>query len=78
MTVKDIFGLIIRTVGLALIVFGAFDMVSLLFRLAGLETAHPEMSTVSVAVAAASFSILGVVVIVLANPITRLAYRRDE
>lgn len=77
MTVKDVFGLIVRTIGSLLIAYGLVDTVALVMRLADLSTGHPDVTTVAVAGAVVGYITIGLVIILLAGPITRLAYGRD-
>jgi hypothetical protein len=77
MTVKDIFGLIVRIAGMTFIVFGLFDLVRVVATLVGL----PMQSRYSVqvdATAAVFYFIFGVAFLVSAKLITRLVYGRDE
>jgi len=76
-TVKDVFGLIVRTAGLSPILYGLFYAISAVFSLLGLST-HPEITFLQTAAAAGSYFALGIVIIVLADPITRLIYGRDK
>jgi uncharacterized membrane protein len=76
MTVKDVFGLIIRTVGFVPIVYGLIDAVALVLSLLHLST-RPEIAPASIAIAMVGYILIGSVIIILAKPITRLAYGRD-
>lgn len=75
MTVRDIFGLLVRTMGLVLILYGLFEAVSLVMHVLGIST-RPEIKTISVAAAAGGYIFVGLIVIMFAKPITWLAYGR--
>jgi hypothetical protein len=74
-TVRDIFGLIVRVGGLICIIFGFFDIFHVVATLAGLPL--PQRYTASAdAVGAVFYFITGSVLLFGANLITRLAYWR--
>jgi hypothetical protein len=77
MAVQDIYGLIVRSLGLAPILWGLFYVVTLVLHLAGLS-AHPERALQPIAGAAVCYVLLGFLIIVSAKPITRLVYGRDS
>jgi len=77
MTVKDIFGLIVRTMGLVMILFGLFDLAYVAAKLLGLPL--PSRYPVSVdAISSAFYFIIGIAVILSATLITNLIYGRDN
>ena len=77
MTARDIFGLIVRVIGLGLIVFGVFYLFPVATILLGLP--FPSRFSASAnALAAAFFLILGAIFILGAKPITRVVYGRER
>jgi uncharacterized membrane protein len=76
-TVKDVFGLIVRVAGLALILLALLDGTAAVLHLIGLSS-HPESTATKVAAAGACYLLVGVLVVILADPITRLAYGRTK
>ena len=75
MSVRNVFGLIVRVMGLALVLFGLLDLASLPLHLMGLS-ARPDVKAPQLAAAAVTYLVTGVAVICLANLITRLVYGR--
>jgi hypothetical protein len=76
MPLKDIFGLIVRVGGLTCVVFAFFDLLHVIADITGLPLAHHYPAAADV-VAAAFYLIPGLVLLMAAKPITRLAYWRD-
>ncbi len=75
MTVRDVFGLIVRLVGLAFIVCGLMDLAHVVSVLIGLPTQSNYPQSVTLA-AAGFFFVLGAIFFAFANLITRLVYGR--
>jgi hypothetical protein len=69
--------LIVRTVGLLPILYGLLEGVALVLHLLQFST-RSEVTTAGVAVAAVGYVLVGVGIILLANPITRIVYGRDR
>lgn len=77
MTVRDIFGLIVRVTGLGFVLVGLVDLGHLLVVVAGLPLASSYAPSVTLA-AAAFWGVLGVGLLCGANLLTRLIYGRDR
>ena len=75
MTVKDVFGLIVRLAGLVFIICALFDLSFLLKVWLGLPLPAGHLPS-DVFIATGLYSIVGVVLLACANLITRLVYGR--
>jgi hypothetical protein len=74
MQARDLFGVVVRTVGIAMIIYGLYDIFFLVIMAMGMEY-ESHHSTELVAWAAGFFLLLGVAIIGAAERIVRLAYR---
>jgi mannose/fructose/N-acetylgalactosamine-specific phosphotransferase system component IIC len=73
MTLRDIFGLIVRAIGVALIAAGLIDAGAAPFYALGLVT-RPYTSPLSTAVGAISYLFAGLIIFLAARWFVRLAY----
>jgi hypothetical protein len=76
MTAEDLFGVIVRLAGLTFITIGLNELIHAIATLAGLPLAATRYSASADFLGAAFYGVLGLIILVAADQITRFAYRK--
>jgi hypothetical protein len=77
MSPRDLLGIVVRTTGLAFILFGCFDLFHLVAKVLGLDAYYSQYSAGLTALGFVFWSVSGIVIIVFAKEIVRFGYWRE-